>query len=216
MTAQPMRLSIERERQLVRQVQQGDRGAMGELLGAYHKRVYHHCLRMLGHPEDAADITQEAMARAIEHVGRFTGKSRFSTWLFRIVVNLSISHLRKRKVRRATSLDNPISGLDDGGAVPLSQLMADSTEPNPADRVQTSEQVDRMIRTLDGLDENLKSVILLRDLQEMDYREIAEVLDLPVGTVKSRLFRGRLALRRQLSRGENDQRHHGDDEVAAP
>lgn len=211
MTAQSTRLSIERERQLVRQVQQGDRGAMGELLGAYHKRVYHHCLRMLGHPEDAADITQEAMARAIEHVGRFTGKSRFSTWLFRIVVNLSISHMRKRKVRRATSLDNPVSGFDDGGTVPLGQLMADTSEPNPADRVQTTEQVDRLIQTLNGLDENLKSVILLRDLQEMDYREIAEVLDLPVGTVKSRLFRGRLALRLQMSKSERVPAQPGED-----
>ena len=203
MTAQAARLSIDRERQLVRLVRLGDRGALGELLGAYHKRVYHHCLRMLGHAEDAADVTQEAMARAIEHMDQFSGKSRFSTWLFRIAMNLSISHMRKRKVRRATSLESALAAGEEDQATPLKAIMADSGELRPDHRVEKNEQVERMLRALDELDVELRSVILLRDLQEMDYREIAEVLDMPIGTVKSRLFRGRLALRRILGRSDN-------------
>lgn len=202
-------LSPERERQLVTLIQRGDRGALGELLGAYQKRVYHVCLRMVSHREDAADLTQEVLLRAVKHIDSFRGGSRFSTWLFRIAMNLSISHLRKQRVRTAASLESSGSG---GGredqASPLKSLLADNREPGPGQRVQTDEQLRELGRAIGELDPALRSVILLRDLQGMDYQQMAEVLSVPLGTIKSRLFRARLALRQILepegSSGNND------------
>ena len=203
-------LSVERERQLVTLVQRGDRGAMGELLWAYHKRIYHTCLRMVGNASDAADLAQDTFMKAVQHVDSFEGGSRFSTWLFRIAVNVSISHLRKAKLRRSASLDQDTAGDGDDQASPLKTIIASDREPAAEQRVENSEQVERLLEALETLDYNLRSVIVLRDLQGMDYQEIAEVLAVPVGTVKSRLFRARLALRQAVSehRSPGDEASH--------
>jgi RNA polymerase sigma-70 factor (ECF subfamily) len=189
-------LSIEREKQLLAMVQRGDRGALGELLGAYHKRVYHVCLRMVGHAEDAAELTQETMLRAMTHVDGFQANSKFSTWLLRIAMNLSISHLRRGKLRHTTSLDVPVDTSDQAST--LKAMIASDREPSAHQSVELREQIDRMTAALGRIEPTLRSVILLRDLQGMDYQHIAEVLSVPVGTVKSRLFRARLALRQAM------------------
>jgi len=205
MTHQPP-LSRKRERQLIEQVRRGDRGALGELLGAYHRKVYHLCLRMVSNESDAADLTQEVLLKAVQHVDSFHERSRFGTWLYRIAMNLSISHLRKRKVRQAASLDAETANPGEGGsfdpgdqATTLKSLIAEHREPKPDQSVETSEQIACVLAGVDRLDESLRAVILLRDLQEMDYAQIAEVLSVPIGTVKSRLFRARLALRQELA-----------------
>jgi len=198
-------LSAKRERQLLEQVRRGDRGALGELLGAHHKQVYHVCLRMVSNAADAADLAQDVLVKAMQHIGSFQENSRFGTWLVRIAMNVSISHLRKRKVRKAASLETPIAG--DAGAgeqgAELKSMIRDEREPGAEHRVETSEQINRVMAALERLDESLKSVILLRDLQEMDYQQIADVLGVPLGTVKSRLFRARLALRQEVARLEH-------------
>jgi RNA polymerase sigma-70 factor (ECF subfamily) len=194
--AQNPLLSPERERQLVRAVQAGDRGPLGELLCAYQKRVFHVCLRMVSDREDAAELTQEALLRAVQHIENYKRTSSFSTWLIRIAMNLSISHLRKRRVRSAASLDGTVEGEDQATA--LKSAIASEREPEPGQSVQQQEHVQLLEAALEALDPALRSVIVLRDLQEMDYKHIAEVLAVPVGTVKSRLFRGRLALRREM------------------
>jgi len=191
-------LSPERERQLVELVRRGDRGALGELLGAYHKRVYHVILRMVSNHEDAAELTQEVLLRAIKHVDNFKGDAKFSTWLLRIAMNLAISHLRRSKVRKTVSLETQVTGSGQDQATPLKNLMTQNRELSAAQRVDTQEQVQQLGLALDRLDPSLRSVILLRDLQGMDYQQIAEVLAVPLGTVKSRLFRARLALRAEL------------------
>ncbi len=190
-------LSPDRERQLVRRLHRGDRGALGELLGAYHRRVYHQCLRMLGNADDAAEVAQDALMKAVQHVDSFKGDSRFGTWLFRIAMNVGISRLRRQKVRRAASLESAGSagGNDHDQASPLKTMIAQDREPPPGQGVEQAEQVELLTACLDHLEANLKAVILLRDLQGMDYQEIAEVMGVPVGTVKSRLFRARVALR---------------------
>lgn len=120
-------------------------------------------------------------------------------------MNLSISHLRRRKVRQATSLETPVAGEDQ--ASELKSMLTQQREPDPDQRVETDEQVERVMAALEQLDAPLRSVILLRDLQEMDYTQIAEVVGVPVGTVKSRLFRARVALRQALAQqGDNRQR----------
>jgi len=211
-------LTSKRERELIDLVRQGDRGALGELLSAYHKPIYHLCLRMVSAREDAAEVAQEALLKAVQHIDSFKGDSKFSTWLFRIAMNLCISHLRKRKVRRSVSLDAPAGrdghgppggGADEAGD--LKQQLGDHREPEASDRVQTDEQIDRLRAAIDGLEANLRAVILLRDLREMDYQQIAEVVGVPVGTVKSRLFRARLALRQALAGGERGGSDAADD-----
>ncbi len=201
-------LNPTRERQLIDQVRRGDRGALGELLEAYHRRVYHVVLRMVGDEADAADLTQEAMLKAVRHIDGFKGDSRFSTWLFRIAMNLAISHLRKRKRRQTVSLDDgPNNGRPDGGgnqAAALKHLIASHREPPPDRSVETDERLNRLRRAIDRLDEPMRAVLVLRDLQEMDYQQIGEVLSLPAGTVKSRLFRARLALRSALTAMSRD------------
>ncbi|QNN24294.1 sigma-70 family RNA polymerase sigma factor [Planctomycetales bacterium ZRK34] len=193
-------LSSERERQLVEQVLRGDRGALGELLGAYHKRVYHVILRMVSNTEDAAELTQEVLLRAIKHADNFKGDSKFSTWLLRIAMNLAISHLRRTKVRKTVSLEHEVAGQAGADqATPLKNLIAQQREQTADYRVETQEQIQRLGLALEALEPSLRSVILLRDLQGMDYQQIAEVLAVPLGTVKSRLFRARLALRAQLN-----------------
>lgn len=188
-------LSPEREAQLVARVHAGDRGALGELLGAYQRRVYHVCLRMVRSGDDAAELAQETLLRAVQHADSFKGTAKFSTWLLRIAMNLSVSHLRKAKLRNAVSLDGNHASADGEVSRPLKDFVSQSGEPSPHSRVENDEQLDCLTRSLEALEPALRSVILLRDLQGMDYQQIAEVLAVPVGTVKSRLFRGRLALR---------------------
>ena len=111
-------------------------------------------------------------------------------------MNLSISHLRKSQVRSAVSLDQQVGG--DGQSVPLGNMVASGREPSPTSGVETKEQVAQLEVAIQRLEVDLRSVLLLRDLQDMDYKSIAEILALPIGTVKSRLFRARLALRQSL------------------
>jgi RNA polymerase sigma-70 factor (ECF subfamily) len=191
-------LSPKRERQLIDQVQRGDRGAMGELLGAYHKQVYHLCLRMVGRETDAADLAQDVLLKAVQHIDGFKGKARFGTWLYRIAMNLSISQLRRNKVRSAVSLDQPMGGGDGTEPQERSALLADEREPGPMQSVQQKEQLDALAEALERMDDEMRAIILLRDIQDMDYQQISEVMGVPLGTVKSRLFRARLALRQEM------------------
>ncbi|MEX2671989.1 MAG: sigma-70 family RNA polymerase sigma factor [Phycisphaeraceae bacterium] len=190
-------LTPEHEKQLLALLQRGDRGALGELLSAYQHRIYHVCLRMVSSADDAAELAQDTLLRAVQHVDSFKGDAKFSTWLTRIAMNLSISHLRKAKLRNAVSLDHQHAATN-GEAQPLRDLIHQNHEPSPHSRVENSEQLDRLAGAMDAIDPALRSVILLRDLQGMDYQQIAEVLSVPVGTVKSRLFRARLALRKVM------------------
>lgn len=193
--AQKPPLSPERESQLMQMVLRGDRGALGELLNAYHKRVYHVCLRMVSHVEDAAELTQEVMLKAVQHVDSFQGQSKFSTWLLRIAMNCSISHLRRGKTRSSLSLEDSYSSEQSS---PMRNMIASDREPLPVQSVQLKEQIDQLTHALGTLDPASRSIIVLRDLQGADYQQVADVLGVPVGTVKSRLFRARLALRQAI------------------
>ena len=192
------------EAQLVTAVRRGDHAALGRLLELHQHRLYNVCLRMVGHRDDAAELTQDAMLKIIEHIGDFKGHSALGTWMIRIAMNLSLSHLRKRKLRRTTSLDadnGRYVPAGDGGtqAAPLRDRLAGSREPDPSQHVQQREMVARLHQALGRLDDDFRAVLVLRDIDQMDYRQIAEVLGVAVGTVKSRLFRARLALRQQMN-----------------
>jgi RNA polymerase sigma-70 factor (ECF subfamily) len=192
------------EQQIVEAVRRGDQGALGRLLESYQHRIFNTCLRMLGNRDDAAEVTQDTMLKVVEHVRDFHGQSEFATWIIRIAMNLSISHLRKRKLRLAGSIETPSNGqasrFGDDQSTALRQQLADNREPSPESSVERQEMLMHLQTAMTRVEEDFRAVLVLRDIEEMDYQQIADVLAIPVGTVKSRLFRARLALRHEFLR----------------
>lgn len=188
---------------LIEQIQQGDRSALGTLLERHQKRMFNVALRMVSNRDDAAEATQDAMLKVCEHIDGFRSDAKFTTWMTRIVMNQCISLLRKRKIRNHISLES--SGARPNGddqATSLRHYLADPGEPGPDQHVETREMLDYLKNAIGRLDEDFRSVLVLRDIEQMDYQQIAEVLELKVGTVKSRLFRARLALRQEVRKLE--------------
>lgn len=189
----PPRLTPLRELQLVEQYRQGDTEALSELLEAYQRRVYSICYRTLGNPEDAADVTQDVLVKIIEGLDSYDGRSKLSTWIIRICINTSLSHLRKQRLRRHASLDQPVQNSPSPGLE-----MSTGGEHSAFQRIEQSELRGQLLRAFATLDPDMRSILVLRDTQGLDYQQIAEVLGAPIGTVKSRLFRARAALRRAM------------------
>jgi len=188
------------EQALIQRVHDGDRAALGELLRAHQRRLYNVCFRMVSHPDDAAELTQDVLLKVVEKIDGFRGDARLTTWMTRIAMNASISHLRKRKLRKTVSLNQPPAGSDaEAGGSSLASRLPDERELGPASCVQHHESLDQLQRAIAELDDDQRAVLVLRDVEELDYHQIARTLDLPVGTVKSRLFRARLALREKLN-----------------
>lgn len=162
---------------LVGRAKGGDQDAMEQLLGRHYDRIYGVCRRMTGNDADAADAAQNALIAVARGLARFDERSRFSTWVYRIAANCSIDELRRRSRWPSTSLDEliPMAGGRDGDP------------ESSADRVD----VDAALRQLPA---PYRAAVVLRDMCGLDYAEIAEVLQLPPGTVRSRIARGRSAL----------------------
>jgi RNA polymerase sigma-70 factor (ECF subfamily) len=142
---------------------------------------------------DALDLTQSTFLKALEALPRFEHRARFYTWVFRIAVNLTLSHRRKQGRRRTHSLERP-AGQRDGDVEPT----VPARQEDVSEGLEQSELRDRLARALDQLDDEFRVAVVLKDIEHMDYAAIAEVLDVPVGTVKSRIHRGRMALRELL------------------
>ncbi|MEM7625638.1 MAG: sigma-70 family RNA polymerase sigma factor [Planctomycetota bacterium] len=195
------------EQALLDRVHGGDRAALGELLRTHQQRIYHVCLRMVSQPDDAAELAQDVMVKVVQKIDGFRGDAKLSTWMTRIAMNLSISHLRKRRLRHTVSID-AASGAgpaatsghasDNGTGLSLAGRLPDDREPGPERCVEQKEMLDELQRAIAGLDDDQRAVLVLRDVEQWDYQQIAETLELPVGTVKSRLFRARLALRQRM------------------
>ena len=184
---------------LVRQVQAGDGGAFAHLIRRYQDRIYNACWRICGRNDVAQDLTQDTFLKAYASIGSFQCKSGFYTWLFRIAINLSLSHRRRAKLRVVTSLDDA-SGKPEAGAAPSPRQMADPKAVDPADAAIQKDMRRHVAAALQSIDEHHRVVLVLRDIEGLDYARIADVLDVPVGTVKSRVFRARNALREVLER----------------
>jgi RNA polymerase sigma-70 factor (ECF subfamily) len=167
--------------------------ALERLVTVYADRIYNTVFRMCGHAEDAREIAQETFCRAIGSAQNFQGRSSLYTWLYRIAVNLTVSHIRKNKRSRIISLDR--RQIEDSNSS-LHLNARQSTDPsNEASR---KERVERVEDALQRLDESHRSVLVLRDVDGLNYARISEILDLPAGTVKSRLHRARMMLRDML------------------
>lgn len=184
---------------LIRRCVSGDAAAWEEIVQRYHRRIYNICYRFAGSADDAQDLTQEVFIKMYRTLNTYdVGRAAFMTWVTTITRNLLVDHFRKTKRDRMTdSLDSPVSEHED--AIPLSEHIQDNSVA-PDVRVQSREAGEFVHRALQKLSPELREAVILRDLHDMDYREIAGVLKVPEGTVKSRINRGRAELARLLQR----------------
>jgi RNA polymerase sigma-70 factor, ECF subfamily len=178
-------VAVDPDRELIRRYLAGDADAFTTLVHRHEVTVYRLCLRTLGDPEDAADATQEALLLVARNLDRFRGDARFSTWLHRIAMNVCFDHLRAAKRR-------PV----------LHRLPDDGPDPEPGPPV--ADHADAVVGTRDitialrSIPEDFRIALVLADIQDLPYEEIARILDVPIGTVKSRVHRGRVALARVM------------------
>lgn len=177
--------SVFDEAALLARSRSGDTAAFGRLVELYADRVVTVCARMVGDRAAAEDLAQEAFVKAWQSLASFDGRSAFYTWLYRIAMNLCLSE--RRRPRRVMSMTD--------------EALADrrvSSEARPGDAAELKEEHARVLAALAELDEEHRAVVVLRDVQGLDYEEIAGILGVPRGTVKSRLHRGRMELRERL------------------
>jgi len=183
-----MTLDNEKEKEIIQKVINGDRNAFEDLLLANQKNVYNLALKITRNEDDALDISQEAFIKAYQQLKNFRGESRFSVWLYRLTYNLCIDFLRKRPKTSAISLT-----YDDesGESIPLDiPDLRDLPEDN-AIRAETRETITEGIN---GLAEDHREVLVMREVTGMSYEEMATALNVSIGTVKSRLARARMKL----------------------
>jgi RNA polymerase sigma-70 factor (ECF subfamily) len=183
---------------LVKQSQQGDSSAIERLILKYQNRIYNVILKICGNTDDAAELTQDTFVKVIEKIEQFEGRSGFYTWVFRIAVNLTLNY-RERSVKLGLkSLDGEDNGHNQQAIGLLKEFLSDDGLPNPAVVAANKELYKIVLRALMRLEDSQRTVIILRDIEGMNYAQIAKVCGLELGTVKSKLSRARSRLREIL------------------
>ena len=175
-------VALDDEARTIAAAQAGDRRALDRLLRAHQPQIHAVCRRITGNDADALDATQEALIAVVRGLPRFDGRARFSTWAYRVATNACLDELRRRKRR-------PVVGLPEHDGTPVD--LADPSAPDPGATVGQRAEIDEALAQL-ALD--FRVAVVLRDLCQLDYAEIAEVLEIPAGTVRSRIARGRAQL----------------------
>ncbi len=183
---------------LVQKWQKGDTVAIEKLVCKYQGRIYNLILKICSNPDDAAELTQDTFVKLIENIGKFESRSSFYTWAFRIAVNLTLNHRKRKATVGFTSLDAETASGDEQAKQGLAAILSDDKSPDPAQVAENKELCDLIQKGINKLDEEQRTIIVLRDIEGMDYEQIAEVLGTELGTVKSRLSRARAALRQIL------------------
>jgi RNA polymerase sigma-70 factor (ECF subfamily) len=178
---------------LVAAAQQGDRAALEHLIRRHHERVVAICRRITGNESDALDAAQDAMIAVVRGLARFDGRSSVSTWMYRIATNASLDELRRRRRRPLTVVRDPERADHEH---------ADPHSARPIDLVADRAEVEAALL---AVPEEFRIPVVLRDVADLEYSDIAETLGVPVGTVKSRIARGRAMLARALSAGTGNQ-----------
>ena len=185
--------------QVIKRCLAGDSAAWEEIVRSHNRRIYNICYRFTNNPDDAEDLTQEVFIKIYRTLSSYNlDKGAFTTWLTAITRNLLVDHFRKTKQERLTdSMDASTSPEDDSQT--LGEQIAD--QKATPDQVVSTKETQRVVQeALQRLSPDLREALILRDLQDMDYKEIAVALRVPEGTVKSRINRGRTELGRILSR----------------
>ncbi len=193
---------IDEDAEIVSFCKKGNVDAFEELVIKHQKKMLNIAFRMIGNYEDACEIVQDAFVSAYKAIRHFEEKARFTTWLYTIVVNLSRNRLNQLKIknsREAFSMDDPVLTDSSELAVELA-----SSEPSVLERLEKRDVQKKVQACIDSLDNEFKEVIILRDMQGFSYDEISDMLKMPGGTVKSRLFRAREMLRDRLKRVMGD------------
>ena len=187
-----------RERLLIRKLRERDEKAFREMVERYRDQVYNLTFRMLGNREEAEDVAQEVFISVFKNIESFRGDSKLSTWLYRITANHCknrIKYLARRHDRQQHELDETL--LKEGADTALTA----PTQPRRPDKHLEGVQLERIIQTcIAQLDDDHRILIVLRDIQDLSYDEICTITSLPEGTVKSRLHRARLALRKKMQK----------------
>ncbi|MFA5555421.1 MAG: sigma-70 family RNA polymerase sigma factor [Phycisphaerae bacterium] len=183
---------------LIKRWQSGDLSALENLIIKYKDRIYNTILRICSNRDTAAELLQDTFVKVIENAQSFKGKSTFYTWCFRIAVNITLNWCRKNKSREEISLDVQFNNDHEQAKAALRNYLSDDNSPNPLETVQNKEQVEILLAAIGRLDEDQRTVLVLRDIENMNYNDISLVLGTELGTVKSRLSRARANLRQKL------------------
>ena len=193
------------DRRIVAAIQNGDITLWGELVSRYQDRLYSMCVRMVTNRDMAQDLTQDAFVKLIQGLGTYDGRSRFSTWAIRVTMNVCLSRLRAEKLRRHPSIEaigekgfggsGSGAGAGGGGGEGPGRDWMEDREPNTVQGVEAHEDRRLVLEAIRELDPDQRAVLILCDCHGQSYEAIAMSLGVAVGTVKSRLFRARAALR---------------------
>jgi RNA polymerase sigma-70 factor (ECF subfamily) len=194
------------DRALVAAAQGGDRGALDQLFRRHYDRVFAVCRRITGNEADAADASQEAMIAMVRALPRFDGRSSFGTWAYRIATNASLDELRRRRRRPM------VAGRDHDDDHTHHEI----ADPDAGLHIEQLGDRQLIDAALSVLPEDFRIPVVLRDVGDLDYAEIAEVLSIPVGTVKSRIARGRGMLATTISRANGNREGAGERPTTAP
>ncbi|MCG8558067.1 MAG: sigma-70 family RNA polymerase sigma factor [Proteobacteria bacterium] len=178
--------------ELVRRIQQGDRMAFRVLFDRYHRRAFAVAVGVVKNQEDAMDVVQDAFVKVHKHIGRFQGSSSFYTWLYRIVMNLGIDHLRRGKNISKVALDERV------GAAAAGPLLSGPADGSPTRTVARRELTQQIQTALQSLPTHHRAVLVLREIEGLSYEQMAEVLEVPKGTIMSRLFHARRKMQAAL------------------
>lgn len=185
------------DQELVARAKKGDQAAFEQLVLEHQNKVYSLAVRLSGDREEGADLAQEAFLKAWQGLSSFQGDSSFSTWLYRLTTNVCIDYLRGRKRRQGVEPALSLDDADSGWAEPA------DWDQDPHRRLEETERRKALDRGLERLPEHQRRVLVLRELSGLSYQEIGQELELDLGTVKSRIARARLALRKILLEGGN-------------
>ncbi len=183
------------EQRLIEQCRKGQTAAFGELVRRYQDRLFNTVYRLVDSTEDAQDVVQEAFLHAYQSLDRFKGDAQFFTWLYRIAVNSAISLQRKQRTTVRLSVDR-----EGQGRVPEPHDVSEFSQPDQA--LERADEERRIQSALNRLSAEHRAVLILKDLEDQKYETMAEILQVPIGTIRSRLHRARLELREVLEKME--------------
>ena len=176
------------DEKLIFRFQEGDINAYNELVKRYKDRLFNFVLRYFNNSEQAEDVVQDTLIKLYTHASYYKNIAKFSTWIFTIAKNNALTELRKNKRKKTDSL-----WTDDGQVIDIN-----SKEESLESKVQNEIAIDQLNKFLDEIPENFRMAVVLRDFQELSYEEISKILEIPIGTIKSRINRGRIQLAEKM------------------